>query len=100
MINIIKQKITFDESLKQRLEFICEFSYTIPTSINGFIHKVDKTNLSGTTSKGNNAIQNASGLTKVDNHNCRKYDDKEKDIEFIRSINSVVNDVKKLYKDG
>lgn len=44
MINIIKQEITFDESLKQRLEFICEFSHTTPTFINGYIHKVDKTN--------------------------------------------------------
>jgi len=25
MINIIKQEITIEESLKQRLEFICEF---------------------------------------------------------------------------
>ncbi len=58
-----------------------------------------KTNLSGTTSKGNNAIQNSASLSKADNHNCRKYDDKEKDIEFIRGTNSVVNDVKKLYKD-
>ena len=46
MINIIKQEITIEESLKQRLEFICEFSHTTPTFINVFIHKVDKTNLS------------------------------------------------------
>ena len=46
MINIIKQEITIEESLKQRLEFICEFSHTTPTFINGFIHKVAKTNLS------------------------------------------------------
>ena len=46
MINIIKQEITFDESLKQRLEFICEFSHTTPTFINGSVHKVAKTNLS------------------------------------------------------
>ena len=46
MINIIKQEITIEESLRQRLEFICEFSHTMPTFINGFIHKVDKTNLS------------------------------------------------------
>ena len=46
MINIIKQEITIEESLKQRLEFICEFSHTTPTFINGIIHKVDKTNLS------------------------------------------------------
>ena len=46
MINISKQEITIEESLKQRLEFICEFSHTTPTFIKGFIHKVDKTNLS------------------------------------------------------
>ena len=63
------------------------------------VRKSAKTNLSGTTSKGNNAIQNAAGLSKADNHNCRKYDDKEKDIEFIRGTNSIVNDVKKLYND-
>lgn len=58
-----------------------------------------KFNLSGTTSKSNNAIQNAAGLSKCDNHNCRKYDDKEYDVEIIRGTNSIVNDVKKLYKD-
>lgn len=58
-----------------------------------------KSNLSDTTSKSNNAIQNAVGLSKCDNHNCRKYDDKEYDIEIIRGTNSIVNDVKKLYKD-
>ena len=46
MINIIKQEITFDESLKQRLEFICQFCKTKPTFINGNIRKIDKTNLS------------------------------------------------------
>ena len=46
MINIIKQEIIFDESLRQRLEFICEYSHTTPTFINGYIHKEAKTNLS------------------------------------------------------
>ena len=58
-----------------------------------------KSNVSGTTSKSNNAIQNSAGLTKCDNHNYRKYDDREYDIEIIRGSNSIVNDVKKLYKD-
>lgn len=58
-----------------------------------------KSNISGTTSKGNSAIQNAAGLSKCDNHNCRKYDDREYDIKIIRGTNSIVNDVKKLYKD-
>ena len=46
MINIIKQKIDFEKSLKQRLEFICEFCNTTPTFIKGSIRKIDKTNLS------------------------------------------------------
>lgn len=45
-MNIIKQEIQFEESLKQRLEFICEFSNVISTFINGNIRKLEKTNLS------------------------------------------------------
>lgn len=37
MINIIKQEITFDEVLLQKLEFICEFSHTTPVFINSSI---------------------------------------------------------------
>ena len=58
-----------------------------------------KSNVSGTTSKSNNAIQNSAGLTKCDNHNYRKYDNREYDIEIIRGSSSLVDDVKKLYKD-
>ncbi len=56
-----------------------------------------KSNVSGTTSKSNNAIQNAGGLTKVDNHNYRKYDNQQENIEIIRGTSSLVDDVKKLY---
>lgn len=45
-MQIIKEKIEFEESLKQRLDFICEFSNVIPKFINGSIRKIDKTNLS------------------------------------------------------
>ena len=45
MINIIKQEIPIDESLKKKLEFICDFCNTTPTIINGSIRKIDKTNL-------------------------------------------------------
>ena len=31
MINIIKQEIPIDESLKKKLEFICDFCNTTPT---------------------------------------------------------------------
>ena len=46
VMKIIKQEIQFEESLKQRLEFICEFSKVNPTFIKGSIRKLDKTNLS------------------------------------------------------
>ena len=45
-MQIIKDELQFEESLKQRLEFICEFSKVTPTFINGSIRKIDKTNLS------------------------------------------------------
>ncbi len=44
-MKIIKEELQFEESLKQRLEFICEFSKVTPTFINGSIRKLDKTNL-------------------------------------------------------
>ena len=45
-MKIIKQELQFEESLKQRLEFICEFAKVTPTFINGSIRKLEKTNLS------------------------------------------------------
>ncbi len=45
MVNIIKQEIDMEESLKRRLDIICDFCNTTPTIINGSIRKVDKTNL-------------------------------------------------------
>lgn len=45
MINIIKQEIHIDESIKKKLEFICDFCNTTPTFINGSIRKIDKSNL-------------------------------------------------------
>ena len=45
-MKIIKQVLQFEECLKQRLEFICEFSKVSPTFIKGSIRKIEKTNLS------------------------------------------------------
>ena len=45
MVNIIKEEIILDESLKKKIEFICEFAKVKPTIINGSIRKIDKTNL-------------------------------------------------------
>ena len=44
-MKIIKQELQFEESLKQRLEFICEFSKVTPIFINGSIRKLERTNL-------------------------------------------------------
>ena len=45
MVNIIKQEIDMEESLKRRLDIICDFCNTTPKIINGSIRKIDKTNL-------------------------------------------------------
>lgn len=45
MVNIIKEELPIEESLKRELELICEFSKVAPTIINGNIRKIDKTNL-------------------------------------------------------
>jgi len=44
-LKIIKQELQFEECLKQRFEFICEFAKVTPTFINGSIRKLEKTNL-------------------------------------------------------
>lgn len=44
-LKIIKQELQFEECLKQRLEFICEFAKVTPTFINGSIRKLEKNNL-------------------------------------------------------
>ena len=45
-MKIIKQELQFEESLKQRREFICEFAKVTPKFINGSIRKIENTNLS------------------------------------------------------
>ncbi len=45
-MNIIKQQLDIEESLKQRIEFIFEFCHIKPKIKNGSIRKIDKTNLS------------------------------------------------------
>ena len=45
MVKIIKEELSLEESLKKKIEFICDFTNTTPTIINGNIRKIDKTNL-------------------------------------------------------
>ena len=59
--------------------------------------KVAKENISGTTSLANNAIQNATQLSKVNKHNLRDYDNQKELIRTIYESDDIVNDVKQLY---
>ena len=45
MVNIIKEELPIEESLRKKLELICEFAKTTPKIINGNIIKIDRTNL-------------------------------------------------------
>ena len=48
MVKIIKEELSLEESLRKKIEFICDFTKTKPTIINGSIRKIDKTNLAYT----------------------------------------------------
>ena len=45
MVNIIKEELSLEESLRKKIEFICDFTNNKPTIINDSIRKIDKTNL-------------------------------------------------------
>ena len=45
MVNIIKEELPIEESLRKKIELICEFAKTTPKIINGNIRKIDRTNL-------------------------------------------------------
>ena len=45
MVKIIKQDIIIDDTLKKKIDFICEFAKTKAKYINGSIKRIDKTNL-------------------------------------------------------
>ena len=45
MVNIIKEELSLEESLRKKIKFICDFTNNKLTIINGSIRKIDKTNL-------------------------------------------------------
>ena len=45
MLNIIKEELSLEESLRKKIEFICDSTNNKLTIINGSIRKIDKTNL-------------------------------------------------------
>ena len=46
MVNVIKKEIEIEESLKNKIEFICSFCNTTPTIENGILRIIERTNLS------------------------------------------------------
>ena len=45
MVNIIKEELSLEESLRKKIELICDFTNNKPTIINGSIRKIANTNL-------------------------------------------------------
>ena len=45
MVNIIKEELSLEKSLRNKIEFMCDFTNNKLTIINGSIKKIDKTNL-------------------------------------------------------
>lgn len=59
--------------------------------------EIAKNNQSNTTFSSNNSIQNLAQLSKANNHNLRKYDNKTELIPVIYGTNNLINDVQNLY---
>ena len=57
-----------------------------------------KNNLSNSTSLANNGIQNYQQLSKVNNHDFRKYDQDTRGIYTLKGCNDIIYDVKQFYK--
>lgn len=57
-----------------------------------------KNNISNTTSLANDGIQNYQQLSKVNNHDFRKYDNDIQHIYTLKGTNNLVYDVKEFYK--
>lgn len=46
MINIVTKEIEFNNDLKKKIEFVCDFCNITPTIINGNIRNIEHTNIS------------------------------------------------------
>ena len=58
--------------------------------------EIAKNNQSNTTSFSNNSIQNLAQLSKANNHNLRKYDNKTEQISVIYGTNNLIKQGAKL----
>jgi len=79
------------EELAYSIHLGCDRNKTAKTK------EIAKSNPSGSTSFSNNGIQNKNGLSKVNKHNLRNYNDHKEQIRIIYGTNNLYNDVKNLY---
>ena len=99
MVNIIKEELPIEESLKRKLELICEFSKTTPTIINGNVRKIDKTIL--TYIEPNRIIiKDKIDKLKISKLNKDKYilskEDKDSFIDFIEQVDNTSKEYDKI----
>ena len=111
MVNIIKEEIKLEESLKKKLEFICDFAKVKPTIINGSIRKIDKTNLTYIEPHRvyikNNLylafnysseiyVNNLKNVPLSKNNYILRQEDKDKLVEYLDKVDKTNNDYKTI----
>lgn len=89
-MKIIKQELQSEKSLKQKLEFICEFSKVTPTFITGSIRKIKNTNLTY-IEPHRVIVKNITFLVFIYSNDVY--------ISNIYGTNDIVEDVKQVYLD-
>ncbi len=89
-MKIIKQELQSEKSLKQKLEFICEFSKVTPTFITGSIRKIKNTNLIY-IQPHRVIVKNITFLVFIYSNDVY--------ISNIYGTNDIVEDVKQVYLD-
>lgn len=89
-MKIIKQELQSEKSLKQKLEFLCEFSKVTPTFITGSIRKIKNTNLIY-IQPHRVIVKNITFLVFIYSNDVY--------ISNIYGTNDIVEDVKQVYLD-
>ncbi len=97
MVNIIKEELPIEESLKRKLELICKFSKTTPTIINGNIRKIDKNDWRDVRIL--KILSNE--IYKGDYISCKTLNNniKDKEISFLKSKISSLKNTIEYWKD-
>ena len=96
MVNIIKEELPIEESLKRKLELICKFSKTTPTIINGNIRKIDKTDWRDVRILKILIYKGDYVSGKTSNNNIKE---KDKEISFLKSKISSLKNTIEYWKD-